>query len=422
MRINGLSSTISILLSFNVRAVHGFALKSPNFVSARSRACSLSMALENRCFEVFNAEEAKQKSTTPPEGVMSLASPLAGHTFSGLVEEALKFRFEACKITRVIQSLHLLESDYEHIEWIQSSTKPNIYFKQHAPSYVPGLTVRPFWRTIKGTTLSIEQQSSQPNFQVLEDWCSLLEKNYELIRDDFAKSMSNPTRLVQEGNNVWAGALTEDASSYGQGWKTLVLFDRGTWDASNVSLFPQTSRFLHENLPPDFAVEIFFAQMDPSSTIQPHSDFTNFVVTSHLAIDIPYSGTNLCRLSVGDVTQEWINGKVTVFDTSLMHDAVNESDKTRYILMFRLWHPDLSLEERRALQFIYDCLVVPELASAKTDSERFMAEQRLQVLRSFPSQTLIKNKTSSLSTGFGGGGGKKKSKAKSKSRSKGFGS
>jgi hypothetical protein len=374
---------------------------------------------------------------------MELAMPLAGHTFSGQVEHALKERFEANKITRVLQSLHLLEADYEHVQWFPSASHSDAYYQQHAPSYVPGLPVRPFWRTVQGSTLDGDEMPSDANskdsgsYTTLENWCNALEENYELIRSEFQQSISNPKRLQNEGNNVWAGALTEDASSYGRGWKTLVLLDRGTWDANNAALFPQTSKFLHDTLPDDFAVEIFFAQMDPKSTIQPHSDFTNFVLTSHLALDIPYSGQNKCRLSVGDVTQEWINGKVTVFDTSLFHDAVNESEKTRYILMFRLWHPDLSKEERKALQFIYDCLVVPELASAPSESERFMAEQRLQILRSFPSDAVSPpsekkstnskgdkkaNKQKRIATAASGfGGAVSATKKNKKSSTKGFG-
>ena len=51
-------------------------------------------------------------------------------------------------------------------------------------------------------------------------------------------------------------------------------------------------------------------------------------------------------------------------ETSIMHDAVIETDETRYILMFRVWHPDLTDAERGALQMIYDYLEVPDLLSS----------------------------------------------------------
>ncbi len=178
--------------------------------------------------------------------------------------------------------------------------------------------------------------------------------------------------------------------------------DRGVWDQTNVALFPKTSKIVKDSGVP--VVELFFASMEPDSKINMHSDFTNFVLTSHLAIDIPYSGSNKCRLTVGDETREWINGKVSLFDTSIMHDAVNEADKTRYILMMRVWHPDLTESDRKALQYLYDCLEIPDLASPDPGS-RFMAEQRANLMHEFPQ---VKTK-------------KKSSKKKTKGNAKGFG-
>jgi hypothetical protein len=34
-----------------------------------------------------------------------------------------------------------------------------------------------------------------------------------------------------------------------------------------------------------------------------------------------------------------------MFDTSLLHEAANSADSVRYILMLRVWHPELSKDE-----------------------------------------------------------------------------
>ena len=179
-----------------------------------------------------------------------------------------------------------------------------------------------------------------------------------------------------------------------------------------MNLFPKTAKAVHDSGVP--VTEVFFASMKGPSSIKKHTDFTNFVLTSHLAIEIPYSGENKCRISVGDETHEWINGNVMVFDTSLLHDAVNESDKMRYILMMRVWHPDLTPVEREALQFTYDCLEIPGLVSQNPE-ERFQAERIAESVRTFP-------KIQSKSQGFGAS---KKSKGEKKTKGggkrKGFG-
>ena len=69
------------------------------------------------------------------------------------------------------------------------------------------------------------------------------------------------------------------------------------------------------------------------------------MLTSHLGLDIPPD----CHITVGDKTRYWKDGQVTMFDTSIFHDAVNDSDEYRYILMLRVWHPELTDTERAAL-------------------------------------------------------------------------
>ena len=322
--------------------------------------------------------------------------PLSPNTFAGMVERGLLERFEEKDIERVLASWRLLDKDYYHKEYVGEPDKENESFMiQECHSYVPGLSITPFWNA--------------SDFE----WAKYLESKYAEIRKEFDAVNSNMKKLMQEGNNIWAGALTEDANSYGEGWKTLVLMNRGRWDPVNLNMFPKTSKAVHESGIP--ATEVFFASMKGPSEIKKHTDFTNFVLTSHLAVDIPYSGENKCRITVGDETRQWINGDVMVFDTSLIHDAVNESDQMRYILMFRLWHPDLTQVERDALQFTYDCLEIPGLVSDNPE-ERFMAEEIAKSVRAFPT---IESK--SKGSGFGERkGGSKKQKNKSKVK-KGFG-
>jgi Aspartyl/Asparaginyl beta-hydroxylase len=324
-----------------------------------------------------------------------------------MVEQALMKRFfpeEEEQKQRVVESWRLLERGYVHDEFVgvthfQRSADTS-QCKQHCHSYVPGLSIREFWN-IDDSCFATGPSG--------KNWCHFLQSKYPQILREFQQVTSNLDQLKAKGNNIWAGALTDDASSYGEGWKTLVLMDRGHWDPVNVNLFPVAAKAVHDSGVP--AVEVFFASMQPHSQIQMHSDFTNFVLTSHLALDIPYSGQDKCRIRVGDEVREWINGQVMVFDTSLLHDAANDSDKTRYILMVRLWHPDLSSREREALQFTYDCLEIPELLS-EDPQERQRAQELVFQMRSFPD--IVKGQ--SLKQGFGAGGKASPKPKKSKGR------
>lgn len=303
-------------------------------------------------------------STPFTSNLPDTSQSLSPNTFAGMIEKRMKEKFNETEIERVLTSWRLVDQGYYRKECIGDEVEDDdTYMIQECHSYVPGLTIKPFW--------------DPQDF----NWAKDLESSYSEIREEFDTVTANMDRLQREGNNIWAGALTEDASSYGEGWKTLVLMDRGRWDPVNTNLFPKTAQAVYKSGIP--ATEIFFACMEGPSSIVKHSDFTNFVLTSHLALDIPYSGENKCRLTVGNETREWINGKSYVFDTSLLHDAENESDQMRYILMMRLWHPDLTPIEKEALQFTFDCLEVDQLLSSN-EEERLKAEAIVEASRSFP--------------------------------------
>ena len=351
-------------------------------------------------------------ATKIPEDVAK--KPLPSFTLAGKIETAIVEKFGAKGTKRVLESLRWLENDYEHCQFMGEEKEEEISKEesncwQYANSYIRDLTCTPFWDISKF------------------DWAKSLQRYYPEIKKEFTHVMNNQESLKQRGNNIWAGALTEEAGSYGTGWKTLVLLDKGIWDSTNCNLFPQTAKAVQASGIP--ATEVFFASMQPKSDIKLHSDFANFVLTCHLAIDIPNNGQNKCRLTIGDTTKQWINGDVLLFDTSLMHDAINEADQTRYILMFRIWHPDLTTIETQALQYIWDCLAMPNLLSDNL-GDKFMAEQRAATLKSFPTITTTttnNNNNNDHQQGFGGGTKKskqknKKSKMKSKGgKSKGFG-
>mmetsp|Transcript_22709 Transcript_22709/g.49400 ORF Transcript_22709/g.49400 Transcript_22709/m.49400 type:complete len:414 (+) Transcript_22709:140-1381(+) len=313
------------------------------------------------------ALSAPSSPTIADGNLPDTSQPLNPQTFAGMIEHGLKERFNETYIERVLTSWRLVDQGYYRKEYVGDKTDEDDIASssmiQECHSYVPGLSVKSFWDTQEF------------------DWSKTLESRYPEIREEFDAVMGNMEKLQKEGNNIWAGALTDDASSYGEGWKTLVLMDRGRWDPTNANLFPRTAQAIYASGVP--ATEIFFASMKGPSSIKKHSDFTNFVLTSHLALDIPYSGENKCRLTVGDETREWINGKSYVFDTSLLHDAENESDKMRYILMMRVWHPDLTPVEKEALQFTFDCLEYDQLLSPN-EEERFKAEKITEASRSFP--------------------------------------
>ena len=82
------------------------------------------------------------------------------------------------------------------------------------------------------------------------------------------------------------------------------------------------------------------------------------------------------RTQVGDERREWRNGEMMLFDTSVLHRAANDAAVDRYVLMLRVWHPELTPAERDALQFVFDAIDEPDLVSGDGADDA-----RLAVLR-----------------------------------------
>jgi aspartyl/asparaginyl beta-hydroxylase (cupin superfamily) len=154
----------------------------------------------------------------------------------------------------------------------------------------------------------------------------------------------------------------------------------GKWMSNE---FPVTSQAIHNAKVP--ATEILFAILPRRHSLPWHTDSNNYYLTCHLAIEVPCSGENMCRLKVGDTEKQWINGEMLLFDQSIYHRAVNDADKMRVVLVIVAWHPDLSEVERQALRFIFDVCYQKERELVSSDKEqRRNAEERVAASRAFP--------------------------------------
>lgn len=111
-----------------------------------------------------------------------------------------------------------------------------------------------------------------------------------------------------------------------------------------------------ENLPmPNVAnrsPSALFSVLKAKTHIPPHWGMLNTRLICHLPLIVP---TN-CRLRVGNEVRNVEAGKMLIFDDSIEHEAWNDSDETRVILLFEIWRPELDAEERRALTAMFEAI------------------------------------------------------------------
>ena len=88
-----------------------------------------------------------------------------------------------------------------------------------------------------------------------------------------------------------------------------------------------------------------YSALAPKTQIPPHTGVANFRLVVHLPLIVPPG----CGFRVGGEQWEWRVGEACVFDDTIEHEAWNNSDDPRYILICDVWSPRLSPEERAAI-------------------------------------------------------------------------
>ncbi len=111
-----------------------------------------------------------------------------------------------------------------------------------------------------------------------------------------------------------------------------------------------------ENLPlaqiPGNSPSVLFSLLRPGAKIPPHTGLINTRLICHLPLVAPEK----CGFRVGNDTREWVEGKTWVFDDTIEHEAWNNSDKNRYILLFDIEQPAMARAEHDAVAKLFEAI------------------------------------------------------------------
>jgi aspartate beta-hydroxylase len=131
-------------------------------------------------------------------------------------------------------------------------------------------------------------------------------------------------------------------------WSAIFLWEYGVPNEAVIAKCPKTAKLL-ESLPlariKGRAPNAFFSMLKPGSHIPPHTGVTNTRAIVHLALDIPPN----CRFRVGNEIRAWVEGRAFAFDDTIEHEAWNDSDQGRAVLIIDSWNPHLSKTEQHAI-------------------------------------------------------------------------
>lgn len=202
--------------------------------------------------------------------------------------------------------------------------------------------------------LTIPRLPAQPFFDRSQfPWSDSLERQTDAIRQEMqlllALQSADFVPYVQyrpgEPVNQWCEL------NHSPRWSSYHLWRGGLAIEKHLARCPITSAALRdidavqiEGLCPN----AMFSALAPHTRIPPHHGETNARLVAHLPLQVPTG----CRFRVGYDQREWQVGQLLIFDDTIEHEAYNDSDELRVVLIFDVWNPLLAPAERELVKRI----------------------------------------------------------------------
>ncbi len=138
-------------------------------------------------------------------------------------------------------------------------------------------------------------------------------------------------------------------------WTSAYFWRDGSEQAPTMRSCPVTTELMSSlplTLIEGFSPSVLFSKLDAGARIQPHTGMVNTRLICHLPLLVP----NDCGLRVGADSRTTTRGDAWAFDDSINHEAWNNSDQKRVILLFDVWRPELDSDERHLVKTLLEAV------------------------------------------------------------------
>ena len=187
-------------------------------------------------------------------------------------------------------------------------------------------------------------------------WCEGLEAETDAIREEARAALARSDafepylRAASDRPHDEHHAMAGNAD-----WGAFYLWWDGTLIEENAALCPRTVAALTQvplTKVPGRLPTVLFSLLKAGARIPPHTGFVNTRLICHLPLVVPEG----CGLRVGNETRAWREGEVTIFDDTIEHEAWNHSGSDRLVLLFDVWQPALSAQERHQVSTLLSAI------------------------------------------------------------------
>jgi aspartyl/asparaginyl beta-hydroxylase (cupin superfamily) len=187
-------------------------------------------------------------------------------------------------------------------------------------------------------------------------WLDDVESGTDAIRAELLEVMQDPDAFSPYvTGNPNRPRKEEQGMLDNPAWSAFYLWKNGEPVADNAARCPRTLHALRNAplaLVPNRSPSVLFSLLKPGTHIPPHNGLVNTRLICHLPLIVP----GRCRFRVGNDVRPWVEGEAWAFDDTIEHEAWNDSDQTRVVLLFDVWRPELSEEERQLVVHLFEAI------------------------------------------------------------------
>lgn len=179
-------------------------------------------------------------------------------------------------------------------------------------------------------------------------WFAELASATDSIRAELNALLQDPGDALRPYVRMEAGTPDSHWTSldHSLDWGACFLWEYGEPNRPVIERCPRTAEAIAA-IPgatiPGRAPNAFFSLLRPKTRIPPHTGVTNTRAIIHLPLIVPEG----CGFRVGGESRPWIEGSPFAFDDTIDHEAWNDSDSLRAVLILDCWNPHLSEAERQ---------------------------------------------------------------------------
>ncbi|XP_017079050.1 aspartyl/asparaginyl beta-hydroxylase isoform X5 [Drosophila eugracilis] len=188
----------------------------------------------------------------------------------------------------------------------------------------PRLKAQPFW---------------QPKEIGYERQLAKLKLNWRAIRDEGLALLGRSGFFEDEAEQLRDKGVWQQYELYTQGRRVKDNCQRAPITCSLLQEFPESSGCRRG--------QVKFSVMQAGTHVWPHCGPTNCRLRAHLTLLAPEPEKTSIR--VAEQERTWREGELFIFDDSFEHEVWHNGSQPRLVLILDMWHPQLTITQRRSL-------------------------------------------------------------------------